>query len=96
MSDHHDTQVIAPYLIVLRVAKRRELTNKTITVGSAGIGSIRFKSQGTTDDDTTLPCGSLTSPMRWGDEGEAPDEVDGRVEIGTEESFTSWRGVRGR
>ena len=46
------TQVIAPYLIILRVAKRRELTSETI---SGSIGSIRFRSQLATDGDESLP-----------------------------------------
>lgn len=51
MSNHGYTQVIAPYLIILRVAKRRELTSETI---SGGIDSIRFQSQVTTDGDGSL------------------------------------------
>ena len=45
-------QVIAPYLIILRVAKRRELTSETI---SGSVGSLRFRSQVTTDGDESLP-----------------------------------------
>jgi len=45
-------QVIAPYLIILRVAKRRELTSQTI---SGAVESIRFRTQVTTDGDESLP-----------------------------------------
>jgi hypothetical protein len=51
-------QVIAPYLIILRVAERREVTSELIS-GTAE--SICFRSHGTTDDDGTLPDGDPTS-----------------------------------
>ena len=50
-SDHGCTQVIAPYLIILRVAKRRALTSQSV---SGTVGSIYFKSQGSTDCDGSL------------------------------------------
>jgi len=45
-------QVIAPYLIILRVAKRRELTSETISGASE---SIHFRTQVTTDGDESIP-----------------------------------------
>jgi hypothetical protein len=46
--------VIAPFLIVLRVADRRALTSETIVSGN--LGSIHFRSQGkSTVDDETPP-----------------------------------------
>lgn len=41
--DRYDAQVIAPFLIILRVADRRALTSEAITEGK--IESIRFKSE---------------------------------------------------
>ena len=54
MSNHGCKQVIAPYLIILRVAKRRAITSESIS-GTAG--SIHFKSQGATDGDRTFSDG---------------------------------------
>jgi hypothetical protein len=52
LSDHGHTQVIAPYLITLRVAKRRALTSESIF----GIAeSLRFRNQGTADGGGSLP-----------------------------------------
>lgn len=46
--------MIAPFLIVLRVADRRALTSETIVTGN--IGSIHFRSQGkSTVGNETLP-----------------------------------------
>ena len=53
-SNYGCTQVIAPYLIILRVAKRRAITSELIS-GTAE--SIRFRSQGSTDGDGSLPDG---------------------------------------
>ena len=50
-SNHGCTQVIAPYLIILRVAKRRAMTSESIS-GTAE--SIRFRSQGSTDGGGSL------------------------------------------
>lgn len=61
-SNRDDKQVIAPFLIVLRVAKRTALTNQAIVSGN--IGSIRFKSQGeSTSSGGALPDGNLTSSV---------------------------------
>ena len=61
-SNHHVEQVIAPLLIVLRVANRRALTSEAIVSGN--IGSIRFRSQGESADDSgtvayEYPTGSV-------------------------------------
>lgn len=47
-------QVIAPYLIIIRVADRRALTGAMIT-GSEHVGSMQFISEGTIDDDGFFP-----------------------------------------
>jgi hypothetical protein len=60
-------QVIAPYLIILRVAKRRALTSESM---SGTVESIRFRSQGPTDGD-----GSLT-------DGEPANTTEGPNELG--------------
>ena len=57
-SNYSRTQVIAPYLIILRVAKRRAITGESIS-GTAE--SIRFRSQGSTDGDGSLPDGDLVN-----------------------------------
>jgi hypothetical protein len=69
-SDHDDKQVIAPFLIILRVADRRALTSNAVTSGN--IDSIRFKSQGeTTAGEVSLSDVYPTSSM--GPDGETPD-----------------------
>ena len=57
-SNYGCTQVIAPYLITLQVAKRRAMTSESIS-GTAE--SIQFRSQGSTDGDGTLPDGDPVS-----------------------------------
>ena len=52
LSDHSCTQVTAPYLIIPRVAKRRALTSDSI---SGTTGSMRFRSQRSTDGDGEHP-----------------------------------------
>lgn len=47
-------QVIAPYLITIRVANRRAVTSEIVSSAYSGVGSIRFRSQGTTDGDGSL------------------------------------------
>ena len=82
LSDHHDTcQVIAPYLVTLRVAERRAPTSEMITSGN--IGSIRFRSQGTTDGGGSLPDHDPTSSTHAN--AEAPEEVCPRDENRIEE-----------
>lgn len=72
-----EVQVIAPFLIILRVADRRALAGNTIVSGTAG--TLQFKSQGeSTDDNETLPEGYNTSSTEPG------DEVVGKPGIGAE------------
>ena len=59
LSNHCSMQVIAPYLIIIRVANRRALTSKSIA--GTGIGSMHFRSQGTVDGDGTLADGDLVN-----------------------------------
>jgi hypothetical protein len=71
--------VIAPYLIILRVANRRALTSKMIASGSGDIGSMQFRSQGeTTGGGESIPDGDLTSSMM---------EASGEPGFGTEDSI---------
>ena len=51
-SNYSCTQVIAPYLIILRVAKRRAMTSELI---SGNTESIRFRSQGLVGGSGFLP-----------------------------------------
>ena len=59
-SNYGCTQVIAPYLIILRVAKRRAITSESIS-GTAE--SIRFRSQAPTDGDGSLLDGDPVNAM---------------------------------
>ena len=68
--NHGCTQVIAPYLIIIRVAKQRALTSESI---SGSIGSIRFRSQGSADGDGSLPDEDPTNTL--GENSEAPGEL---------------------
>ena len=76
MVNRDDEQVIAPFLIILRVANRRALTSETIVSGN--IGSLHFGSnEGATGSSETLPD---ESPVSFVDAtGRAPDEL----EVGT-------------
>ena len=74
------TQVIAPYLIILRVAKRRAMTSELVS-GTAG--SMHFRSQGMTAGDETLPDGDN---VNWvGVNGEDPGELGAGTEDATKE-----------
>ena len=56
MTDHGGEQVIAPFLIILRVANRTAVTSEAVASGN--ICSIRFRSQGElTEGIVTLPGG---------------------------------------
>ena len=80
LSNHGDVQVIAPFLITLRVAKRRALTSAMIASG--GIGSMKFKSQGrSTNGDETVPDGNLVSSV------ETNGETAGWPGVGTENTI---------
>ena len=70
LANHGYTQVIAPYLIILRVAKRRALTSESI---SGSVGSIHFRSQGSTDGDGSFLGGESGNSMEA--DGEAPGEL---------------------
>lgn len=76
------TQVIAPYLVILRVAQRRALTSEMVTSGFNNVGSIQFRSQGTTDGDGSIPDHGPTSSTKANAEG--PEEVCARDENGIE------------
>ena len=52
VSNYSCTQVIAPYLIILRVAKRRAMTSEWI---SGNVETIRFRSQGLVGGGGFLP-----------------------------------------
>ena len=80
-SDYGYTQVIAPYLIILRVAKRRAVASETIS----GTGeSIRFRSHGSTDDDEPVPDGEPVNLTEVN--GEAAGEIIARDENAIEEA----------
>jgi hypothetical protein len=74
------TQVIAPYLIVLRVANRRSLTRDTI---SGTVDSIHFRTQVSTDSDGTLLSGHPLNSMEVN--GEAPGGLGAGAEVAIEE-----------
>lgn len=82
LSDYHGTQVIAPYLIILRVAKRRALTSEMVTSGSNNVGSIRFASQATTNGNPSVLDGDPICSTQTN--GKATDEVGMRGENGIE------------
>ena len=75
-------QVIAPFLIILRVANRRALTSEAVASGN--VGSIRFKGPGESmDDDGTLSDGR---PMSSTDlDGETTGELAVGVQSAIEE-----------
>ena len=80
LSDHSYVQVIAPFLIILRVANRRALTSDIIT---SGTGSIHFRGQtGSTDDDLTLTDGDHNRPVETtsGTPSELGTEVEDVIE----------------
>ena len=89
LSNRRDAQVIAPYLIVLRVANRRALTNDVISgTGSVGSLSFDFKGQGTTTDasEGTFPDGGPASLMGVNSEaargrGAGPDDAIGEIPL---------------
>ena len=82
-SNHSRDQVIAPFLIILRVANRRALTSHTIASGN--VGSIHFNSRGgSTGDDETSFDGNLSRSMEMN--SEAPHELGVEAEIAVEET----------
>ena len=72
------TQVIAPYLITLRVAKRRALMSEPIS-GTAG--SIHFRSQGSTDGDGSLPGNDTCDAMEVNGEELIVDDENAIEEV---------------
>jgi hypothetical protein len=82
-------QVIAPYLIIVRVAKRKALTGETVSGTSE---SIRFRgqSQATTDDGSTLPDENDVDSMEVNGVGEAPGELGAGTEDAIEEIQSRW------
>ena len=58
-----EMQVIAPYLVILRVAQRRALTSDMTTSGSGRVSSIRFRSQGTENSDNGTPSDEVLGTL---------------------------------
>ena len=71
LSNRDSAQVIAPYLIILRVANRRALTSDTVS--GTIVSTIHFQSPGPTDSDGSLPDGDPINSMEVN--GEAPGEL---------------------
>lgn len=68
------SQVIAPFLVILRVANQRESAN-----GDVSVSSIQFRNQGeSTDGSETLPGGNPMSSVG------TRDETRGNVSLGAE------------
>ena len=80
LSNYGCTQVIAPYLIILRVAKRRAMTSESISGASE---SIHFRSQASTDGDGSLPDGDPSNATEVN--GEAPGDPNTGDEDAIEE-----------
>ena len=80
LSNHGSTQVIAPYLIILRVAKRRATASEPISL--TALESIRFRSQGSTGGDGLFPGANPTKRMDVGGgaQGEPGTKDDNVVE----------------
>ena len=57
LSNRGNEQVIAPFLIIFRVANRTALTTDTIATGDIPIGSLHFASQGGSEGRVTLSDG---------------------------------------
>ena len=84
-SNHCDEQVIAPFLIIQRIANRRALTSEVIVAGDPG--SIQFKSPvEPTYGNRSFDGGSPTSSMYV--DGEISRELGDGVKI-TIDKFTS-------
>jgi hypothetical protein len=79
-SDRDPMQVIAPFLVTLRVANRRALTGEMVKSGSQAVGSIQFRSQGySTGDEGTTFEGNQTS-LTEADGGSGSGEYTLRAE----------------
>lgn len=80
MSDNFVEQVIAPLLIIQRVANRKALTSESLASGA--IDSIRFKSRGNSSGGT----GSLPGGYAMGSKGvygKSPSDLSGGIDIET-------------
>ena len=85
LSDHDDEQVIAPFLIILRLANRSALTSDAIVSGN--IGTIEFRSQGRSGvSDVTVPDVYPMCPT------EAGKECPGELSAGAEKTIDLYRG----
>lgn len=62
------TQVIAPFLIILRVANRTAITSEFGTSRNFGVGSIHFRNRGESTGDVSLPDESTLISMEVRDE----------------------------
>ena len=71
-------QVVAPYLVILRVAKQRAMTSESI---SGITESIRFRNHGSTDGGWSLPDGDPT------DATEVNVEAPGEPSAGNENAI---------
>ena len=80
LSNHGFTQVIAHYLIILRVAKRRATASEPISL--TALESIRFRSQGSTGGGGPIPDANPTNPVDVGGgaQGEPGTKDDNVVE----------------
>ena len=73
-SNYVDKQVIAPFLIVLRVANQRALTSETILSGTNG--TLQFQNGG----ESTLDSGALPDEYPMGSMGRNGETCDIEVE----------------
>ena len=77
-------QVIAPYLVVLRVANRRALTNDMAASRPADLSSIDFNGRGeSTDGEKTTPDGDAVNSLQ--ESSEVPARLGVEVENVIEE-----------
>ena len=79
-SNYGCLQVIAPYLIILRVAKQRAMTSESV---SGTVASIRFRSQVSTDGGGSLLDEGLTNSTEVN--VEAPGELGAGAKCAIEE-----------
>ena len=61
LANHRNEQVIAPFLIILRVANRNAVTSATAVSGS--VSSIHFRSREKLTDGVSLPGRDFVSSM---------------------------------
>lgn len=75
-----ETQVIAPFLITIRVANQKALTSEAIVSGDSG--SIHFGSRGSGGGSTTLPVGNTMSSMDTHGEFSGESSVENEITAG--------------